>query len=79
MTELDRKRREFASKLALLKDEAGRLELWNTMQMLDNPLTMVGYEIAGTPQKYYLAKREFARAVRRIQRGTHEAVQSKGC
>lgn len=47
---LERKRREFCSKVALLKHEAGTLNLFYTMQKLDDAMKMVGYEVAGTPE-----------------------------
>jgi hypothetical protein len=36
---------DFASRLALLKNEAGRLGLFETMQKMDVPLQVVGFEI----------------------------------
>lgn len=66
---LEQDRRIFLTKLALLKDEAGRLGLWHTMQMLDVPVGMSGYEVAGTPEEYFKSRRELAKVVKRIQRG----------
>jgi hypothetical protein len=43
----ERRLKEFASKLSLLKHEAGTLGLYVTMQRMDYPLQMVGWEIAG--------------------------------
>jgi hypothetical protein len=37
--------KDFASRLSLLKNEAGRLGLFETMQKLDVPLQAVGFEI----------------------------------
>jgi hypothetical protein len=41
------KQKEFASRLMLMKEEAGRLGLYATMQRFDWPLRMVGFEMAG--------------------------------
>lgn len=38
--------REFASRLVLVKVEAGRLGLWRTMHALDKGTQAVGWEIA---------------------------------
>lgn len=37
---------DFISRLALMKEEAGRLGLYQTMQALEIPVTKVGYELA---------------------------------
>ncbi len=42
-------RKKFASDLALMKHRAGELGLFYTMQKMNIPLTMVGYEIASQP------------------------------
>jgi len=47
----------FASEVALLKHKAGELGLFYTMQKLDSAVTMVGYELAGTPEAYQKAKK----------------------
>jgi hypothetical protein len=41
------KQKEFASRLMLMKEEAGRLGLFATMQRMDVPLRMIGFEMAG--------------------------------
>jgi len=41
------KQKDFARRLALMKEEAGRLGLYATMQRFDWPLRMVGFEMAG--------------------------------
>jgi hypothetical protein len=46
MSDLE-KQQEFASRLALMKVEAGKLGLHATMQRLDIPLRMVGFEMSG--------------------------------
>jgi hypothetical protein len=43
----ERARADFANRLSLMKEEAARLGLFATMQRLDVPLRMVGFEIAG--------------------------------
>lgn len=43
----ERLRADFASRLALMKEEAGRLGLFATMQRMDSPLVMLGFEMAG--------------------------------
>lgn len=57
MEELERARREFASKLSLLKYEAGRLGLFCTMQKMESAVRMVGYELAGTPELFDAVKK----------------------
>jgi len=49
-------RKEFCSKVSMLKFEAGALGLFFTMQKLD-AMKMVGYEVAGTPEEYHKAKK----------------------
>jgi len=44
------KREQFASDLALMKYRAGQLGLWRTMHRLEPAVTMVGFEMAGTPE-----------------------------
>jgi hypothetical protein len=44
-------RKDFASEVALLKHRAGELGLFYTMQKLESAVTMIGYELAGTPEK----------------------------
>ena len=44
------KQKAFASEVAMLKHKAGELGLFYTMQKLDAAVTMVGYELAGTPE-----------------------------
>lgn len=39
------KQQEFATRLALMKHEAGTLELWQTMHAMDHPVVAVGFEI----------------------------------
>lgn len=46
----DDTREKFASDLALMKYRAGQLGLWRTMQRLEPAVTMVGFEMAGTPE-----------------------------
>jgi hypothetical protein len=41
------RQKEFASRLSLMREEAGRLGLYATMQLLADPLRMVGFEISG--------------------------------
>lgn len=40
-------RKDFVSRLQLMKEEAGRLGLYATLQRFDYPLRMAGFEIAG--------------------------------
>lgn len=39
-------RQDFARRLGLMKEEAGRLRLWRTMHALEAPLKEIGWEIA---------------------------------
>lgn len=55
---------EFASKLALLKHEAGRLGLWLTMHELDRAVVMVGFEIAAHSRGERTLNTQEARYVR---------------
>lgn len=50
-------RKDFCSKVSMLKFEAGALGLFYTMQKLDDAMIMVGYEVAGTPGEYAKAKK----------------------
>ena len=49
--------RDFCSEVSLLKHRAGELGLFLTMHKLDDAMKMVGYEVAGTPEKYHEAKK----------------------
>lgn len=44
--ELETKRREFVTRLAAMKHEAGQLSMWRTVQALDNAANVSGYELA---------------------------------
>lgn len=48
---LMKRTKEFITKLTLLKDEAGRLGLFATMQALDPAIKKVGYEVADLKMK----------------------------
>ena len=55
--ELFQRQKDFASKLSLMKYEAGRLGLYRTMQAIEVPLKEIGWEIAGEwPRKAREAK-----------------------
>ena len=45
-----------------MKEEAGRIGLFYTMQRMEEPLTMVGYEIAGDVGSYLKQKNLDAKA-----------------
>jgi hypothetical protein len=45
-------RANFASRLALMHIEAGRLGLYVTMHKIHEAVKQVGYEMAGTPELY---------------------------
>lgn len=51
------KQKAFASEVALLKHKAGEIGLLYTMQKLEDAVTMVGYDLAGTPEAYQQAKK----------------------
>jgi hypothetical protein len=44
--------KEFASRLALMQIEAGKVGLYATMHKIHEAIKQVGYEIAGTPELY---------------------------
>lgn len=51
MSNLDAQK-EFASRLAQMHVEAGRLKLYVTMHKIHEAVKQVGYEMAGTPEMY---------------------------
>lgn len=65
---LEEQRKSFASRLSLLKHEAGTLGLYLTMQRMDPALRMVGFEIAGTPDKCYKYEQDLKEAEQGAQK-----------
>lgn len=61
MTKLMRQRREFAVELVRIKDKAGRLGLYVTMQALDKATNAVGYEIEYILMKNLKIQRKLTR------------------
>jgi len=55
---------QFASDLALMKERAFRIGLYATGQLMEKPLRMVGYELAGTPELYEQMETSYAKASR---------------
>lgn len=48
---LEQKQRDFVIRLALIKHEAGQLEMWETMQCLDTAVNRAGWELASKVEK----------------------------
>lgn len=48
---LEQKQRHFVIRLALIKHEAGQLEMWATMQKLDDAANTAGFELAQKIEK----------------------------
>jgi len=57
---------EFASRLALMQVEAGRLGLYVTMHKIHEAIKQVGYEMAGEPELYDKMEKSRAKRLAKI-------------
>jgi hypothetical protein len=60
------KQKEFASRLALMHAEAGKLGLYVTMHKIHEAVKQVGYEMAGEPELYDKMEKSRAKRLSKI-------------